>query len=361
MSSPLLKRCYGGGRKKKEKNEFANNAKSDFFSCMSHDIRTPLNGIIGMTAIARKNIGNDGKVDDCLKKISHCSDHLLLLINDVLDMSRIESGAIEVKQEPFSMGSALGECSDIIEGRLYNRNLHFYCDFVNIGQDYVLGDKNHLKQVLINILGNAVKFTPDNGTVTFRVTKEDHPPSSSVYIFEIADTGIGISEEYMEHIFEPFSQEADGSRMSYAGTGLGMAIVKKLVEQMNGTITITSEKNKGSCFTISIPFSMAGEEACPAIENDQDTSITLCRKILLAEDGALNREIVEYIFKENGICYVTAGNGRQAVEIFAASQLDEFDAILMDVRMPVMDGYEAKIIFLIFLDTALSVIMKVPF
>ncbi len=321
----------------------ASSAKSDFLSRMSHDIRTPLNGIIGMTEIAKRNIDNPEKVDDCLQKIVASSAHLILLINDVLDMSRIESGRIEMRCAPFDLKQALHDCAGMIEGHAANHNIAFQCDYSGITHNWVQGDEGHLKQIMINILGNAAKFTPDYGTISLTVTETDDGDSPvPVYRFEISDTGIGMNEEYLAHIFEPFSQESDGPRTDYNGTGLGMSIVKRLVDQMDGEIQVESRKNKGSRFIILLPLKTAQEE-CMAEKTAQDQagSTKIHGKILLAEDGKMNREIAEYLLADAGLSIVSVENGRQAVDAFASSAPWEFDAVLMDIMMPVMDGLEA--------------------
>lgn len=320
----------------------ASSAKSDFLSRMSHDIRTPLNGIIGMTDIARRNLDNTQKVSDCLKKIVSCADHLMSLINDVLDMSRIESGNIGIHCAPFNLKKVLQDCCDIIEGRIAERNIAFYCDYSGVAHYAIRGDERHLKQILINILENAVKFTPDSGTISLSVTEINNENSPQLYRFEISDNGIGMSAEFLKHIFEPFSQEDNGPRTDYKGTGLGMPIVKKLVGQMNGEIKVKSEKNKGSRFIVLLPFDSDKSELADKSAELSDVSHMAAKgKILLAEDSALNREIAEYLLKDAGLDVVSAENGKQAADIFSASEPGEFAAILMDIMMPVTDGLEA--------------------
>lgn len=320
----------------------ASSAKSEFLSRMSHDIRTPLNGIIGMTDIALKNIGKPEKICDCLQKISGSSEHLMLLINDVLDMSRIENDKIESHCEMFELRRVLSECTDMLEGRLSEQNIAFYCNYDGIVHNTVQGDKNHLQQILINILGNALKFTPAGGTVSFCVTEDCTDVSRSSYRFEITDTGIGMSREFLEHIFEPFSQEADGPRTDYKGTGLGMSIVKKLVEQMNGDIQVESTKNKGSRFVVVLPMkTIPASDSSDSLGAAETDCTGLHGTVLLVEDSALNREIAEYLLIDAGLTVMSAENGQEAVDIFSDSAPGTIDVVLMDIMMPVMDGLEA--------------------
>ena len=325
-----------------EENKRANNAKSDFLSRMSHDIRTPLNGIVGMADVAQKNIKDPEKIKDCLEKIVNCSEHLMWLINDVLDMSRIESGRIEIRSAPFDLGKALRECTYMIEGHTCEHDIAFRYDCSGITHHLVLGDEHHLKQILINILGNAVKFTPNGGSIVFSVTETDTGDADKLYRFEISDTGIGMSADFLEHIFEPFSQEYNGPRTDYSGTGLGMSIVKRLVEQMRGEIQVESQKNKGSCFRVLLPMRTLAEECADDLQKQGALACTeMHGKILLAEDGVINREIAEYLLQDAGMTCVSVEDGQQAVEVFEKSQPGEFDAILMDILMPVLDGLEA--------------------
>lgn len=325
-----------------EESRRASRAKSDFLSRMSHDIRTPLNGIIGMTTMAEKNMDRPEKVRDCLQKIISSSDHLMSLINDVLDMSCIENGKLELRCVPFRLDQTLRECSNMIEGSAADRKIAFHCDYSGVVHHTVRGDENHLKQILVNILGNAVKFTPDGGTISFCVTEMNPDSSVPLYRFEVSDTGIGMSEDYLPHIFESFSQEAKGPRTDYKGTGLGMAIVKNLVEQMDGEIKVESRKNKGSRFSVLLPFPVSTAEPTEKAESTEGPlSQKLHGRILLVEDGALNREIAEYLLGEIGMDCVQAENGQQAVEVFSASEPGAFSAILMDIMMPVMDGLTA--------------------
>ena len=318
----------------------ANRAKTEFLSHMSHDIRTPINAVMGMTGIALKNIGNEDKLRDCLGKIDGASQHLLSLINDVLDMSRIESGKTTLKSEVFSLRECLNNCSSIISGQLVNRDINLIRDFDRITAPAVIGDELHLRQVFINILGNSVKFTPDGGSIAFRAWEEAEEKGKRIFVFELSDTGIGMSKEFLPKLFEAFSQEAGGSRTTYKGTGLGMAITKSFVDLMGGSIQVDSELNQGTTFLLKIPM-----EVCELPEENvvsgADYKALNGLKILLAEDNELNAEIAEEILEEVGIIVDLAVNGSEAVAAFEKSKPGEYAAILMDIMMPEMNGYEA--------------------
>jgi signal transduction histidine kinase/ActR/RegA family two-component response regulator len=322
-----------------QKAEAANLAKSKFLSHMSHDIRTPINGIMGMTSIAIKNIDDTQRVRDCLLKIEGSSRHLLSLINDVLDMSRIESGKTQLLHESFDIRTCLANCASIIDGQLATREVKFIREFEEFENPIVVGDELHLRQILINILGNSVKFTPDGKTIYFRAKRMDKDGVSG-FRFEIEDEGIGMKAEFLPHIFEPFSQEDGGTRTSYKGTGIGMSITKSLVELMGGTIQVTSTLNEGTKFVLEIPMKT---DADAVVEHTaQEDSFNLKgMKILLVEDNELNMEIAKEILEDEGITVTCAENGEIALEIYEESAPGTFDAILMDLMMPVMDGLTA--------------------
>jgi signal transduction histidine kinase/ActR/RegA family two-component response regulator len=317
----------------------ANAAKSEFLSHMSHDIRTPINGIVGMTNIAIKNQNDAEKVADCLHKISGSADHLLTLINDVLDMSRIESGKIVIAHEPMDVRTLIDNCSSIIDGQILSRQITFKKEFGEFEYPHVLGDELHLRQVLINILGNSVKFTPDGGTISFRVNELSDSYDKVRYRFEIEDNGIGMSDEFQTRIFEAFSQEDNGSRTNYIGTGLGMAISKQFVDLMGGNISIKSKLNEGSCFDVEIVFDINPDkkEEKAIVANDNISGM----RVLLVEDNMLNMEIAQEILEDEGVTVTTAENGQIALDIFTKSEQGTFDVILMDIMMPVLNGFEA--------------------
>lgn len=320
----------------------ANRAKSDFLSRMSHDIRTPLNGIIGMTAIAEKTLDDQASVESCLKKISSASSHLLELVNDVLDISQIESGRMEVRNAPVDLKELLNQLSDINESRISARSLMYQTDMSALSHPYVIADKTILNQILLNIIGNAVKYTEDQGSI--RCTVYDCPADGKAaeYHFIIQDTGIGMTQEYVKHIFEQFSQEENGARTKYEGSGLGMAITKEMVDLLGGEIRVESEKGVGSTFEVILNFMICEAGEIQAEESRQkERIIERHYHVLLVEDNEINREIAEFLLCDAGIMCTPAEDGVQAVQMFEQSKPGEYDCILMDILMPNMDGHEA--------------------
>ena len=317
----------------------ANIAKSNFISHMSHDIRTPINGIIGMTNIAKMHSDEPERVKECLDKISGSSNHLLSLINDVLDMSRIESGKVIVLNDPFNLNELIDNCVSIIDGHMEDIVYNLEVERGELPHLHLKGDELHTRQILINILGNAVKFTPKRGTITFRIEEEKSDDSNAWIKYTVSDTGIGMSEEFVKQIFEPFSQERVESRSNYTGTGLGMTITKKFVDLLGGTISVNSVLNEGTTFTVIIPYEIH-EKKVEIEESVKEINVT-GMKVLLVEDNDLNLEIAELMLEENGVEVVTAQDGQMAVDIYKENPPYTFDAILMDVMMPVMDGLVA--------------------
>lgn len=322
--------------------EAANTAKSVFLFNMSHDIRTPMNAIKGYTELAERNIGNDTKVRECLKKVQTAEEQLLKLINDVLDMSRIESGKTQIEKEKINMRQIVDNIASIVGGQLLGREIDFKVEFENCIHDRLIGDELHLRQVLVNILGNAVKFTNDDGTILFRIREVNHGVGTAWYEFLIKDDGIGMKPEFVEHIWESFSQEHDSARSEYKGTGLGMAIAKKLVILMGGTIEVNSEYGVGTQFTVLVPFGI-DDSPVPKKENGNTMQAVDLKgvKILLAEDNELNREIAVEMLEDEGAIVTCAENGQEAVDIYSGASEGTFDVILMDIMMPKMNGYEA--------------------
>ena len=319
----------------------ASRAKSEFLSHMSHDIRTPINGIMGMTEIALKNISDAAWVEDCLGKISNSSRHLLSLINDVLDMSRIESGKVTINAAPMNMIATTDECASIIGGQLLERDVELIRAFGDFAHPHLIGDELHLRQILINILGNAVKFTPDGGRISFRVEETGSADGRAHFHFEIEDTGIGMRPEFLKHIWEPFSQEDGGTRTNYKGTGLGMAITKQFVDMMGGTITVESRLHEGSKFTIDLSFDI-DQHAAEACETPEDTELHLeGMRVMLVEDNEINMEIAQFMLEDVGIAVTCVENGQLALELFQSRAPGSFDVILMDIMMPVMNGLDA--------------------
>ncbi|MBS6194189.1 MAG: response regulator [Clostridiales bacterium] len=319
----------------------ANRAKSEFLSRMSHDIRTPLGGIMGMTDMAEAKADDKEALRECLRKIRSASKHLETLVNEVLDISRIESGNVMVKESRINLYESMTVVHDIIESRALSRNQIYETDFTGIIHPYVFTDDNLLIQIMLNLLGNSVKYTPESGRIKFTVFEQAVNEQSSEYHFIVEDNGIGMKPEFLEHIFERFSQEAISARSSYEGTGLGMAIVKEFVDLLDGAITIESEVNVGTKFEVIFSFALAGEGRTE--ETDVKESIGKKKEyhILLAEDNDINREIVQFILTENGMTCAAVENGQKLVDVFSSSALYEFDAILTDIRMPVLDGLDA--------------------
>lgn len=317
----------------------ANVAKSEFLSHMSHDIRTPINGIMGMTEIAFKHLEEPERVCDCLNKIKGSSNHLLSLVNDVLDMSRIESGKTHIAQEPMDMRQVVGRCAVIVSGQLQGRDVALVEEFAPLAHPFVLGDELHLRQVLINILGNAVKFTHDGGSIYFRCSETAAEGDTAWFRLEVEDTGIGMKPEFLPHIFDAFAQEDGGTRSSYKGTGLGMSITKKFVDLMEGSITVESQLNVGSRFVVELPLRI--DQTVRQEEAPSDQASLEGMRLLLAEDNELNMEIAQYMLEDMGAQFVAVLNGQEALDAFAASEPGYFSAVLMDVMMPVMDGLAA--------------------
>ena len=318
----------------------ANAAKSDFLSKVSHDIRTPMNGIIGMTQIAKKNIDNKEKVEYCLNKIETASGHLLTLLNNVLDLSKIESGVIKLNVIPVNLLELLKNCESMIAPQANNLTVTVESNF-NIIHDFVLVDDLRLKQVLINILSNAVKFNFPDGKVWFNVEEQVIDSFKSNFIFTIKDNGMGMSEEFLNHIFEPFVQEDDTyARTKYTGSGLGMAIVKQLVDLMKGNLVIKSKENSGTEMVVSLCFEFLKEEKEIEAKMGEYQDLKGMR-VLLVEDNDINMEIVETLLSEVGVIISKAFDGAEAVKIFEVSPINSFDVILMDILMPVMNGYNA--------------------
>ena len=324
-----------------ERAQAANEAKTAFLSHMSHDMRTPMNAIIGFTGIAMKNDPSD-EVKNCLEKIDESSEYLLSLINDVLDLTHIESGKVKYNPVPADVKNITDSALDIIKGFLTNRDINFkiWCEDAKIPN--VLADPARLRDVLVNILSNAVKFTPDGGTITFEVQCQEKGGDGYINMrYRISDTGIGMSEEFIKEVFEEFAQEDSDVRTQYHGVGLGMAIVKKYVDMMGGTISVQSKKHEGTTFTVDIPLEITDKEW-----NKSDTGFSekvdlTGVNVLLAEDNELNAEIAAVQLEEFGMNVERAVDGKNAVEVFRNHPKGTFDVILMDVMMPEMNGYEA--------------------
>lgn len=326
--------------------ERANLAKTDFLRRMSHDVRTPINGIRGMVAISRHYAGDEVKQEECREKILSASGFLLDLVNDVLDMNKLESGSVQLEERPFSLGEVMESVLSIIEIRAGERGVVLHREVMDVVHDRLIGSPLHLRQILLNISSNAVKYNHPGGSVA--ISCRELPPADPAvrgpvtFTFTCADTGVGMSQEFQTRAFEPFAQEDTTVHSTYSGTGLGLPIAKELVEHIGGSISFVSQQGKGTTFTIVLPFLPDPDSAAPAapVPVEELPSIAGAR-VLLAEDNDMNREITRFVLEKQGVQVVEALDGRQAVEAFAQSAPGSFDVVLMDVMMPVMDGLEA--------------------
>ena len=320
----------------------ANEAKTEFLQRMSHDIRTPINGICGMLDVADHYADDMDKQRECRTKIKEASNLLLELVNEVLDMSKLESDEVILEEIPFQLGSIFEELLVVIEQIAAKRNIRIVWEKKEVIHWNLIGSPGYVKRILMNILTNAVKYNRENGCIYISCMEIASEQTGMVTMeFICRDTGIGMTEAFQKRLFEPFAQEHAGSRTKFSGTGLGMSITKKLIEKMGGTITFESELGEGTTFVFRIPF-----QTDPDTEKREEQKAATERsikglKILLAEDNALNMEIAEFMLQNEGACVCKAWNGQQAAEIFENSRPHEFDVILMDIMMPVMNGYEA--------------------
>ena len=326
-----------------KKAEAANRAKTEFLQRMSHDIRTPINGICGMVNMADHYADDMEKQKEYRTKVKEASNLLLELVNDVLDMSKLESGEIVLEEVPFNLSSISEEVLVVIEQMAAEQNIRIMWEKKEIIHRNFIGSPGYVKRVMMNILSNAVKYNRENGHVYISCMEiPSEQPEMTMMEFVCRDTGVGMADEFQKHIFEPFAQEHAGSRTKFAGTGLGMPITKKLVEKMGGTITFESKKGIGTTFVIRIPFKidMDSDKGKKQTDVSDEKSIKGLH-ILLTEDNELNMEIAEFMLQNEGADVEKAWNGQEAVELFKKSEPGEFDVILMDIMMPVMNGYEA--------------------
>ena len=326
----------------KQDAEQANRAKTDFLLRMSHDIRTPLNGIVGMLDVAERCREDIRKRDECQEKVRESAQILLELINEVLDMNKLESGNIILEHVPFDMKAISRNVFTLVSRQAEARGIEIIEEDCSVPHYRLIGSPVHYKRILTNILSNAIKYNKENGKIY--ITCREIPNNENVVNieFKCRDTGLGISPEFIEHIFEPFTQENEKNRSEYGGTGLGMSITKKLTDKMGGKITVESEKDKGTTFDVIIPFEIDKSEEKEKNEEMGEISDSIRGlKILLVEDNDLNMEIAKFLLEEEGVSVVEARNGKEAVEAFAKSGFFEIDVILMDIMMPVMNGYEA--------------------
>lgn len=319
----------------------ANKAKTVFLSTMSHDIRTPMNAIIGLTTIAEKNIGDTKSVSDNLHKIKLASNHLLTLINDILDISKVEHGNISLSPVRFSVIELAENLENMALPMIQQKNIDFRFQKNNITQKYLYADQLRINQVFINILSNAIKYTPDNGQVYVDLSEEAGDKEGFIkLVYKVSDTGIGMPESFMEIMYEPFMRQTDSRINTIQGTGLGLAITKKMVDLMGGKIECQSKEGEGTTFTVTLELEVSESEKNAASQEENDSDLTEM-KILVAEDMDVNWEIISTLLEMYGIKCRRAENGKVAVDTLRDSQTGEFDVVFMDIQMPVMNGLEA--------------------
>lgn len=324
--------------------ENANQAKTNFLSNMSHDIRTPMNAIVGMTTLLQKDCGNEEKVKEYAKKIEVSSKHLLGIINDVLDMNKIESGKTTLNYTDFSILEFVEQINTIFRPQMDEKQQSFEIHVENISHEWVHTDSVHLMQIFSNLLSNAVKYTQDGGHI--QLWLEELSSKSSVYAkyrFLVVDNGMGIEDSFKDKIFDAFTREENSVTNRIQGTGLGMAITKNLLDAMGGTIQVESEKGKGSCFEILLDLKIVKKHEVVSPNNENRSENISGMKFLCAEDNELNAEILEELLKYEGAECVICENGKEVVETFKQSKPGEYDMILMDIQMPIMNGYEATL------------------
>lgn len=324
-----------------EEADAANKAKSAFLLNISHDIRTPMNAIIGFTNIAlHQNTVSD--IHDSLEKVQKSSNHLLSLLNDVLDFSRIESGKVIISPEPVDITQLTDNVQAIMNGLLYNRDLKFEVHRERPKNPYVLADVTRIREVLVNLLGNAVKFTKDGGKITLDISSYPGTDEKHIIIrYVVQDNGIGMSEEFQKELFKPFSQEDDANaRTKYKGTGLGMAITKKHIDMMGGSIAVESKKGVGTTFTVEIPLELTEQVVQSKQKQPLHRDLTGVH-VLMAEDNDLNAELATIMLEDAGMTVTRASDGKEVVNLFKNYPRDTYDLILMDIMMPNMDGHQA--------------------
>ena len=325
-----------------KKAEAANEAKTEFLQRMSHDIRTPINGICGMLDMADHYADDMKKQTEYRAKIKGASHLLLELVNEILDMSKLESDEVVLEESPFNLSSISREVLVVIGQIATEQNIRIVWEKKEITHRHLIGSPGYVKRVMMNILSNAVKYNKENGCIYISCREiPSEQPGMTTMEFVCRDTGIGMTEEFQKYIFEPFAQEHTGSRTKFAGTGLGMPISKKLIEKMGGTITFESKEGVGTTFVIRVPFRIDTDRSDRVETGEKQEASIRGMHILLAEDNELNMEIAEFMLQNEGAVVTKAWNGQEAVELFKKSRSGEFDVILMDIMMPVMNGYEA--------------------
>ena len=325
-----------------KKAEAANEAKTEFLQRMSHDIRTPINGICGLVNMADHCADDTEKQTEYRTKVKEASNLLLELVNEILDMSKLESGEVVLEEIPFNLSSIFREVFIVIEQMAAEQNIRIMWEKKEITHRDLIGSPGYVKRVMMNILSNAVKYNRENGQIYISCMEiPSEQPEMTTMEFVCRDTGIGMTEEFQKCVFEPFAQEHTGSRAKFTGTGLGLSISRKLVEKMGGTITFESEKGVGTIFVIRVPFKIDLDADKREEQKDVSEKSIKGLHILLAEDNELNMEIAEFVLQNEGAGVTKAWDGQEAVELFRNSEPGEFDVILMDIMMPVMNGYEA--------------------
>ena len=325
-----------------EKVRRANSAKSEFLSHMSHDLRTPINGILGMLAIMEQTWEDAGRQKDCRDKIRVSANHLLALVNDVLQVSKLQSGLPAAVEEAFELRDTLEECVTLMAPHAEKAGIRLALEMIQPYHGSLIGNPLQLRQILTNIIDNGIKYNRDGGSVLIQAMELSCRDGVAEYCFVIKDTGIGIGEDFREHIFEPFTQENQGARTNYGGVGLGMSIAKKLIDQMGGTVEVESRLGEGSLFRVNLPIRVDTREETPAAAAEEDIHADITgMHVLLVEDNEMNCEIVKFMLEQAGAEVTTANDGKAAVDVFRASAPEAFDCILMDLMMPVMSGFEA--------------------
>lgn len=335
--------------KAREAAESANKTKSAFLFNMSHDIRTPMNAIMGYTNLALKHINDMDYTKDSLEKIKSSSEHLLRLINDILEMSRIESGVLKLEDEPLDLLETINEVASIGKVLAFSNKIKFGVKLGKIKNPYIFADKVHLNEVFINIISNAIKYSKDKGEVSYTIDQISGIENGLAwYRFVISDNGIGMSEEFLSRVFDNFARENNSTVSKIEGSGLGLSIVKRIVDFANGRINIQSRVNVGTVVTVELPLKVMGEAAVTLFKKEQgkknldfDLSLLKGKRVLLVEDNKMNREISTDILTESGLYVDTAENGEVAVEVYKKKKSNYYDFILMDIQMPIMDGYQA--------------------
>ena len=320
----------------------ANSAKSEFLSHLSHDLRTPINGILGMLAIMEQTWEDAGRQKDCRDKIRVSANHLLALVNDVLQVSKLQSGLPAAVEEAFELRDTLEECVTLMAPHAEKAGICLALEMIQPYHGSLIGNPLQLRQILTNIIDNGIKYNRDGGSVLIQAMELSCRDGVAEYCFVIKDTGIGIGEDFREHIFEPFTQENQGARTNYGGVGLGMSIAKKLIDQMGGTVEVESRLGEGSLFRVNLPIRVDTREETPAAAAEEDIHADITgMHVLLVEDNEMNCEIVKFMLEQAGAEVTTANDGKAAVDVFRASVPGKFDCILMDLMMPVMSGFEA--------------------